>query len=109
MTKKHRPNKTCKDCQSRDCNKLYGGRCKSCFKKAMESNREIPLKNKSRRPSREQGRTPANPTFFQPGSDGKKEIMRLRVSRGESCFHPDDSQWDESQNTSQLTEWMDEE
>lgn len=30
------------------------------------------------------------PTFALPGTRAKIEVMRARVSRGESCFHEDD-------------------
>jgi len=33
---------------------------------------------------------PAEPTSHLPGSDEKIEVMRARVERGESPFHPDD-------------------
>jgi hypothetical protein len=37
--------------------------------------------------------TPEQSTDAWPGSAGKIEIMRERVARGESCFHPDDPKW----------------
>jgi len=33
---------------------------------------------------------PSEPTSHLPGSDEKIEVMRARVERGESPFHPDD-------------------
>lgn len=40
---------------------------------------------------RRQGRTPAHPTPFYPGTPEKVAVMEWRASRGESCFHPDDA------------------
>ena len=34
--------------------------------------------------------TPSEPTQAKPGSPEKIEVMRQRVERGESPFHPDD-------------------
>ena len=38
-----------------------------------------------------QGLKPAAPTKALPGSAEKIKIMRERVARGESCFHPGDA------------------
>lgn len=35
-------------------------------------------------------RLPAEPTLAAPGTHWKIAVMRRRVERGESCFHPDD-------------------
>jgi hypothetical protein len=47
-------------------------------------------------PAPRQGRVPADPTPFFPGTAEKMEVMRNRAARGESCFHPDDAKPDES-------------
>lgn len=37
-------------------------------------------------------RPPAEPTQYEPGSRGKIAVMRARVERGESLWHPQDNQ-----------------
>lgn len=40
--------------------------------------------------------TPAHPTKAVPGSAQKIQVTRLRIERGESCFHPDDANMDQA-------------
>lgn len=94
MTQTNRKRKACIECNREFPGKPFRGRCRACFKKVVTAVGGLPGVGIAHTASKErarQGRRPADPTHFEPGSDGKKEIMRLRAGRGESCFHPDDA------------------
>jgi hypothetical protein len=55
-----------------------------------------------------QGRLPAEPTDAPPGTPEKVEVMRERVTRLESPFHPDDALMDpEGAAAESLDDWLD--
>jgi hypothetical protein len=85
------------------------GVCFACFRNpATRPPEPTPPPPKScqlaKEPAR-QGRLPAHPTPFLPGTEAKMAVMRDRANRKESCFHPDDAMPDDgSRNTVHHTE-----
>ena len=88
---RQKPAATCGNCDGPITGLSWRGMCQRCYRAwLLAGNRATPLAQLSK--SRQsQGRRPAESTPFEPGTDGKKEVMRLRAGRGESCFHPDDA------------------
>lgn len=106
----NRYRKVCIDCEQEFAGPAYRGRCHACFKKVVTADGGLPAVGVSKTRARDRdkyGRKPSEPTRFEPGSDGKKEIMRLRAGRGESCFHPDDANGGESDDRRHFPEEYD--
>lgn len=92
--------KKCPQCQQPIAGIAVRGVCWPCFK---DPERRPPPSidgNTARRAAevRRQGRVPADPTPFYPGTEAKMRVMEWRASRGESCFHPDDARPDADEN-----------
>ena len=82
---------TCIQCGQPVRGDTLRGRCPSCYRTwLLGGNTAVPVPQ-LRDEKLSQGRRPAASTQFEPGTDGKKEVMRLRAGRGESCFHPEDA------------------
>lgn len=94
MTTPNRRKRACVDCGADFTGKAFRGRCRACFKKVVMADGGLPavgIDTANRVERAKRGRPPTDPTHFEPGSDGKKEVMRLRAGRGECLFHPDDA------------------
>ena len=89
--------KTCPQCRQTYTGVAVRGVCWACFK---DPNRR-PAPSIDGKPAnrsgveRRQGRLPADPTPFLPGTPEKVRVMEWRASRRESCFHPDDAMPDD--------------
>lgn len=85
------------------------GACLDCFRNPATRPPEPdpPKVCRSAKTPLRQGRLPAHPTPFLPGTAAKMAVMRDRASRKESCFHPDDAMPDDgtrNRHTSTETE-----
>lgn len=49
---------------------------------------------------------PRSSTQARPGTEEKIEVMRSRIEKGESCFHPSDERLEPSENYPHSCRWM---
>jgi hypothetical protein len=95
VTKKNTANLTCRHCEQRCESLIARGLCWPCYKDADVRNKYPPVLDVPPKVTRDQkerqGRPPRDPTQFEPGTEGKIEVMAERVRRRETCFHPRDA------------------
>lgn len=89
----------CRKCRA----KLTAVPCATCGRRPLLDQRpEYPGRVRMGKPLRE----PAEPTEASPGSLEKIRVMRERLERGESCFHPGDPRMCRRQNGDTVSQFF---